>query len=148
MNRLVRSLSAIWTVRGALPLQPHSEPEKVLERLERLFDQPGTSKDRRGLTLRFSKVDASPQDPMSVFDSGELHVNPAGAQIAYTFVSRALGACFVAPAIFLAVSYGFDSVALPDRVFAALFAILYGVGRVREPRRVARLLSGHINASK
>lgn len=94
----------IWHVRGAVPLPQGQSGAEALDRLDPLFHETGTSRERHGDTLVFRKRDQAAQDPMSVFDGGELRVEPGttGPVLRYRLKSRALLFCFLAPLLFLA----------------------------------------------
>ena len=100
----LRFVRWIWHVRGSLPLESGLSRDDAFERLDPLFRQSGTTRDRVADTLVFHKRDQEAQDRMSVFDSGVLRVDegPSGAILRYHLVSRALLFCFLAPFLFLA----------------------------------------------
>jgi len=96
----------IWQVRGSLALAPGQSSDDVFDRLDPLFQQPGTSRDRNNDTLTFQKKDQASQDKMSVFDSGVLRIEKdvAGPILRYRLTSRALLFCFLAPLLFVALA--------------------------------------------
>lgn len=191
-----RFIDWIWNIRGTLRLAPEQSGEDAIERLTPLFYQTGTSHERAGDTLTFSKKDPAAQDKMSIFDSGILHVERSmgGVVLRYRLTSKALLLCFLAPLLFLGFAqlnialsnldkpdaaaekadkdkeakkplplHPIDKAlgapapeapkkdsakqeekkkkhsATPAYVFAAIFAVLYIVGRLLEDRLIARL---------
>ncbi|GAB7553450.1 hypothetical protein QUC32_00200 [Novosphingobium resinovorum] len=99
-----RFIDWIWHVRGSLPLAPGQSREDAFDRLTPLFFESGTSHERGGDTLTFTKRDQAAQDRMSVFDGGTLRIeNGAGGSVLrWHMTSRALLFCFLAPLLFLA----------------------------------------------
>jgi hypothetical protein len=99
-----RLIDWIWHVRGSVPLVPEESGDDAFDRLEPLFQKPGTSHERTDSTLAFRKRDAVAQDRMAVFDGGVLTIEPgpAGQVLRYEMRSRALLACFLVPLLFLA----------------------------------------------
>jgi hypothetical protein len=96
----------IWQVRGSVALAPGLSSDDAFDRLDPLFQQPGTRRDRTGDTLTFQKRDQAAQDKMSVFDSGVLRIenDVAGPVLRYHLTSRALLFCFLAPLLFLVIA--------------------------------------------
>ncbi len=96
----------IWQIRGSLALAPGQSSDDAFDRLDPLFHQPGTSRDRTNDTLTFQKKDQAAQDKMSVFDGGVLRIEKgvAGPVLRYQLTSRALLFCFLAPLLFLALA--------------------------------------------
>jgi hypothetical protein len=96
----------IWHIRGSLALAPGQSSDDAFDRLDPLFHQAGTTRDRTGDTLTFQKRDHAAQDKMSVFDSGVLRIEKsnAGPVLRYHLISRALLFCFLAPLLFLAIA--------------------------------------------
>lgn len=182
----------IWRVRGRLALPAGQSGDEALGRLDPLFRQVGTTHQRTGGTLSFSKKNQAAQDKMSVFDQGQLRIeeSPAGSSLRYCLTSRSLLFCFVAPFLFLGIAqltivvdeidkpklepHKASAVAqmnpidkalgapVPEPepstdaerlmkaeekkpsptaayVFAGIFAMLYGAGRLLEDRRVRAL---------
>ncbi|MGK6321732.1 hypothetical protein ACMGDM_01460 [Sphingomonas sp. DT-51] len=101
-----RLVNWIWHVRGSLPLAPGQTSDDVFHRLDPLFRQPGTTRDRAGSRLHFSKRDQAAQDRMAVFDDGVLCVEDGAVApvLRYHLTSRALLFCFLAPLMFLLVA--------------------------------------------
>jgi hypothetical protein len=101
----LRFIDWIWNIRGYVPLAPGQSSDEAYSRLDALFDQPGTSYDRVGDALSFTKKDQAAQDKMSIFDAGVLQVEQAegGPVMRYRMASRALLFCFLAPLLFLAL---------------------------------------------
>lgn len=98
-----RFIDWIWNVRGSVPLEPLQSSDEAFNRLDPLFREYGTSHERTGDTLTFSKKDQPAQDKMSVFDAGVLKIEQgvAGAALHYRLSSRALLFCFCLPLLFL-----------------------------------------------
>ena len=99
----MRFLEWIWHIKGELAVPSGQSGRDVFDKLDPLFGQTGTSHQRSGDTLTFTKKDQAAQDKMSIFDSGVLQVRNAGAGVVlqYHLVSRALLFCFLAPLMFL-----------------------------------------------
>ena len=99
----MRFIDWIWHIRGSLALAPGQSADDAFNRLDPLFHETGTSHEREGNSLVFSKKDPRAQDKMAVFDSGVLHVerDATGGTLHYHLVSRALLMCFLAPLLFL-----------------------------------------------
>ncbi len=100
----MRLIDWIWNIRGSVPLAPGQSNDEAFSRLAALFDQPGTTYERSGDALSFTKKDQAAQDRMSIFDVGVLQVEQAaeGPVLRYRLFSRALLFCFLAPLLFLA----------------------------------------------
>ena len=101
---ILRYFDWIWHIRGRLALQPGQTADEAFDRLTPMFEEKGTTYERAGDTLVFSKKDQAAQDQMSIFDGGvlEIEAGEASSQLSYNLKSRALLACFIAPLIFLA----------------------------------------------
>ena len=102
----MRFINWIWHVRGSVPLAPGQSNLDAFDRLDPLFREYGTSHERTGDTLTFSKKDQPAQDKMSVFDSGVLRIEKGadGAVLRYHLISRALLFCFVLAPLFLGIA--------------------------------------------
>lgn len=102
----LRLIDWIWHVRGRVALAPDQTDDVALDRLDRLFRQPGTSHERASDTLTFRKKDQAAQDKMSVFDAGVLRIERglSGAVLRYDLTSRALLFCFLAPLLFVSIA--------------------------------------------
>ena len=102
----LRFINWIWHIRGSVPLPAGQSGDEAFARLDPLFAQPGTTCDRMGDRLTFTKKNQLAQDKMSVFDSGVLHIEHAaqGSVLRYNLVSRALLFCFLAPLLFLGIA--------------------------------------------
>lgn len=100
----LRLIDWIWNIRGSVALVPGQTSDDVFARLDPLFDQPGTTRERIGDALTFTKKDQAAQDKMSIFDAGVLQVedSASGPVLRYRMASRALLFCFLAPLLFLA----------------------------------------------
>lgn len=133
------ALSAIWHVRGQLPLRTGQSAEAALAALDPLFHAAGTQAQRAGAELRFTKTSPLAQDAMAVFERGHLTVGADGA-LHYELESRALLACFFAPLLFAAFALTLDSAKIAGWVFAGIFVALYALGRWWEHRQVHALL--------
>lgn len=101
---ILRYFEWIWHIRGRLALQPGQTADEAFDRLTPMFEEQGTSYERKDGTLVFAKKDQAAQDQMSIFDGGVLEIESgaAAAELKYNLKSRALLACFIAPLIFLA----------------------------------------------
>lgn len=101
-----RAIDWIWHVRGSLDIGASQSAEEAFHRLSPLFRQAGTSHERSGNTLIFSKKNQAAQDRMAVFDSGILQIDTgvSGPVLHYDLISRALLFCFLAPLLFLAIA--------------------------------------------
>ncbi len=98
-----RFIDGIWHVEGSLALVPGDSADDAFDRLDPLFQQTGTTRDRAGNSLTFRKQGQPAQDKMAVFDGGVLRIEPtaAGLMLRYRLASRALLFCFLAPLLFL-----------------------------------------------
>ncbi|WP_347302646.1 hypothetical protein V5740_11650 [Croceibacterium sp. TMG7-5b_MA50] len=101
-----RFLDRIWHVAGSLRLPHGQSVDETFTRLDPLFDAYGTSHQRAGNTLSFSKQDPAAQDRMAVFDRGELKVeqDAAGPVLRYRLNSRMLMFCFLLPLLFIGIA--------------------------------------------
>ncbi len=107
MSRLrvnLRLLEPIWHVSGSVDLAAGQSTDQAFDRLDPLFRQTGTTRERSGDTLTFQKVDPAAQDKMAVFDAGVLRIEESadGRVLRYRMTSRILLFCFLAPFLFLA----------------------------------------------
>ncbi len=102
----LRFIEWIWHVRGSMALSPDLSRDDAFDRLDPVFRQSGTRRDRMDDTLVFTKRDQEAQDKMSVFDSGVLRIEQgvAGIVLHYRLISRALLFCFLAPFLFLGIA--------------------------------------------
>jgi hypothetical protein len=119
-----RFIDWIWHIRGSLALAPGQSRDEAFERLDPLFREGGTSHERIGDTLTFSKRDQAAQDKMSIFSGGVLRIESdgGGPVLRYHLTSRALLLCFLAPLLFLAfagVSIGLGTIDKPTAEEAA-----------------------------
>ena len=139
--RALRLIDWIWTVRGTVPLAHRQSGDEALALIDTLLREPGTTRQRDGDRLTFSKIDPLSQDKLAVFEQGTLHVVTAlaGSELRYVLHSRALLFCLLASPFFLGISAVIDSARISGRVFAVLFAVLYVAGRFLEPWLAARL---------
>lgn len=99
-------LDRIWHVGGTLRLPQGQTADEAFTRLDPLFDEYGTTRERAGDTLSFRKQDPAAQDRMAVFDRGELRVeqDAAGPLLRYRLNSRMLLFCFLLPLLFLGIA--------------------------------------------
>lgn len=99
----LRLFEWIWHVKGSVALAPGQSGEDAFDRLDPLFRERGTTRDRTSDTLTFSKTEAAAQDKMTVFSGGVLKIeqDAAGSVLRYRLASRALLFCFLAPLLFL-----------------------------------------------
>jgi len=145
----MRLIDWIWHVRGSLPLDPSQSHDDVLNKLDVLFREKGTSRERSNNTLVFHKKDPLSQDKMATFDSGCLQIvdGSSGSELRYDLRSRALLFCFLAPLLFLAIAGIIESSRIQGYVFAALFVVLYVGGRLLEPWLVRSLFRKSLSGS-
>ncbi|WP_353226821.1 hypothetical protein [Novosphingobium sp.] len=139
----LRLIDWIWTVRGSLPIAPGLSVDEAAARLDPLFHDPGTTRQRDGDVVTFHKVNPLSQDKLAVFDRGRLQIAAGltGGTLRYELVGRALLFCFLLPVFFLGVSAIVDGSKISGRVFAGIFTVLYVAGRWLEPRLVAGLFT-------
>lgn len=99
----LRFIDWIWNVRGSLPLAPGQSAEEAFHRLDPLFRERGTSFERVGDVLTFTKKDQDAQDKMATFDAGVVAVEQgsSGLVLRYRMASRMLLFCFLAPLLFI-----------------------------------------------
>jgi len=135
-----RVIDWIWRVRGGVGLYPGQTADEVFARIDPLFDTTGTTTRREGDTLTFRKRDPAAQDPLAIYDHGVLRVID-GRSLTYDLSSRALGFCFVLPALFAAISQVIDGAQISGKVFSGIFVALYIGGRILEPRLLAGRLA-------
>lgn len=97
-----RFIDWIWRVRGSVSLASQQRNDDTLDRLSPLFNQVGTSYERSGDIITFTKKDQAAQDKMSVFDAGILRVenDSAGSVLRYDLTSRVLLLCFLSIFLF------------------------------------------------
>ncbi len=120
----LRHIERIWHISGEVPLPPGQTSAAAFEHLAPLFETPGTSHERTGDTLTFTKKDPAAQDKMAVFDHGVLQIESgaAGPVLRYHLVSRILLFCFLLPLLFLGfaqLAITFGKVPKPDAEAAA-----------------------------
>jgi hypothetical protein len=101
---LLRHLDWIWRVRGEVELPEGQSADTALDRLTPLFNETGTSHERRPAMLWFTKKDPAAQDRMAIYNAGLLQVDEAPGRrvLRYELTSHALLACFLAPLLFIA----------------------------------------------
>ncbi|MEE4199675.1 hypothetical protein [Erythrobacter sp.] len=102
MSGGLRLFERIWRVRSSLPLEEDLSTSQVFERLDPLFQTPGTEVDIAGDTLTYSKANPAAQDKLATFTSGTLTVTEreGAPALAYDVRSTALWVCFLAPLFF------------------------------------------------
>lgn len=128
----LRYIDWIWHVRGSAALAPGRSADDAFDKLYPLFRQPGTSHERTGDTLVFSKKDQAAQDKMSVFDAGTLKIekDEAGPVLRYDLISRALLYCFLAPLLFLGIAQITIAIGVQEKASAAAEK---AAGRAKKP---------------
>ncbi len=99
----LRFVEWIWHIKGSLALAPGQSADAAFHRLDPLFQERGTTSERTGNTLTFTKKDQAAQDKMSIFDGGILRIDDGatGPVLRYYLASRALLFCFLAPLLFI-----------------------------------------------
>ncbi len=99
----LRFVEWIWHIKGSLPLAPGQSGQDAFHNLDPLFRERGTTSERTGNTLTFTKKDQAAQDKMSIFDGGILRIEDGatGPVLRYYLASRALLFCFLAPLLFI-----------------------------------------------
>lgn len=99
----LRFIEWIWHIKGSVPLARGQSGDDAFHSLDPLFRERGTTSERTGNTLTFTKKDQGAQDKMSIFDSGILRIEDAatGPVLRYYLASRALLFCFLAPLLFI-----------------------------------------------
>ena len=102
----LRPIDWLWHVRGSLALAPGQSRDAAFDLLDPLFEASGTSHERTGDTLTFTKKDPAAQDRMAVFDTGIMRIedDAAGPVLRYDLTSRALLFCLLAPLLFLGIA--------------------------------------------
>lgn len=101
---LLPFINVIWRVRGELPLRSPIAAEDAFERLDPLFQTPGTTYAVEEDTLTYSKHNPAAQDKLATFTRGALQIEQReqGTFLRYDLSSNALLLCFLAPLLFLA----------------------------------------------
>lgn len=99
----LRFVEWIWHIKGSLPLASGQSAEDAFHSLDPLFRERGTTSERSGNTLTFTKKDQAAQDKMSIFDGGILRIEDGatGPVLRYYLASRTLLFCFLAPLLFI-----------------------------------------------
>lgn len=105
---IMRLIEKIWHVRGSVPLPAGQTADEALGRIAPLLHQVGTTHQRSGDAITFTKKDPAAQDKLAVFGKGELRVvagdGSEGAVLRWHLVSPALLWCALAPLFFLAMA--------------------------------------------
>ncbi|MDB5718428.1 MAG: hypothetical protein JWM38_1855 [Sphingomonas bacterium] len=132
-DRVRRLIERIWHIRGTVELAPGQSIDEAFDRLDPLFQQPGTTHERNHDTLTFRKKDPASQDSMAVFNDGVLRIEPtaAGRVLHYRLTSKILLFCFLAPLMFLA--------------FAGM---TIGLGKLQEPTTAAEKKAAEAEKAK
>jgi len=144
-------IDTLWRVRGSLPLDTAAPASEIFARLESLFQVAGTNYEIENDALTFHKKDPLSQDKMSIYKSGTLNVRHEGEgrSLAWDMHSPALMFCFCLPFFFLGVAWLLEESRTPSFVFTGIFAFLYVVGRILEPRlfraELRRRIAGEVN---
>lgn len=97
-------IDRIWRTRGEIPLGQPLSADTVFERLDPLFQTPGTEVAREGETLSYRKRNPAAQDKLATFTRGNLRVDAGDngeAVLRFDLFSTALLLCFLAPLLFI-----------------------------------------------
>lgn len=94
----------IWRVTSFLELDTPMSAREAFERLDPLFQEPGTDYSVDGEALVYAKKNPGAQDKLATFTSGTLAVEEGESRtrLHYDVGSTALFLCFLAPLFFLA----------------------------------------------
>jgi hypothetical protein len=141
-------IDALWRVRGTLALDPLLPSAQVFARLDDLFQTTGTSFHVSQTHLLFTKKAPSAQDKMSIYDRGELQIveREAGRCLAYDLHSNTLIFCLAMPLFFAALSWLIKDSQTAALVFTGLFAALYIIGRILEPKLIRAAFSQRLTS--
>ncbi|WP_010543576.1 hypothetical protein [Sphingomonas elodea] len=142
--RLMRWISAIWHVRGSLPIE--GSTRDPLSALEPILDERGTTRERTPDTLVFHKDNPDSQDRLASFETGSLVIDRSGdvPLLRYDLTSRPLLWCFFAPAPFAALAFAVQSMRIAGYSFSGIFLALYLAGRWIEHRQAHRLFQAKL----
>jgi len=112
----LRYIDWIWHIRGEVPLTHPLTAITALDRLDALFQEPGTDYTRSGETIVFRKKNQAAQDKMSTFDRGVVEVvsDGSGTRLTYDLMSKTLLMCFLLPFLFFACGQFFHYTARHD----------------------------------
>ena len=97
-------IDRIWRASGEVAITEPLTAEEAFQRLDPLFQTPGTTYAVDGNTLHYSKHNPAAQDKLATFTSGALRVeqNMDGtSRLLFHVKSTALLMCFLAPLLFL-----------------------------------------------
>ena len=97
-------IDRIWRASGEVAIDEALTPEEAFERLDPLFQTPGTRYAVEGDTLAYAKHNPAAQDKLATFTSGTLRVergHDGTSRLLFHVKSNALLLCFLAPLLFL-----------------------------------------------
>jgi hypothetical protein len=98
-------IDRIWRIEGEIPLGQSLSADTVFERLDPLFQTPGTEVAREGETLSYRKRNPGAQDKLATFTRGNLQVSDRDSGetvLRFHLSSTALLLSFLAPLLFIA----------------------------------------------
>lgn len=103
MNLAIPFIDWIWRAKGHIELAEPLSPEEAFERLDPLFQTPGTKIAVEGDTLAYAKHNPNAQDKLATFTRGTLRVEQGagGSRLSFNVTSTALVLTFLAPLLFL-----------------------------------------------
>lgn len=97
-------IDRIWCIEGEIPLGQTLSADSVFERLDPLFQTPGTEVAREGETLSYRKRNPAAQDKLATFTRGNLQVaarESGETVLRFHLSSSALLLSFLAPLLFI-----------------------------------------------
>jgi hypothetical protein len=97
-------IDRIWRIEGEIPLGQTLSADTVFERLDPLFQTPGTEVAREGETLSYRKRNPAAQDKLATFTRGNLQVaarSTGETVLRFHLSSTALLLSFLAPLLFI-----------------------------------------------
>lgn len=97
-------IDRIWRIEGEIPLGQSLSADTVFERLDPLFQTPGTEVAREGETLSYRKRNPAAQDKLATFTRGNLQVGSRSSGetvLRFHLSSTALLLSFLAPLLFV-----------------------------------------------
>lgn len=97
-------IDRIWRIEGEIPLGQTLSADTVFERLDPLFQTPGTEVAREGETLSYRKRNPAAQDKLATFTRGNLQVAASSSGetvLRFHLSSTALLLSFLAPLLFI-----------------------------------------------
>jgi hypothetical protein len=103
VNLAIPYIDRIWRAEGHISLDDVLSPQEAFDRLDPLFQTPGTQYAIEGDTLAYAKTNPAAQDKLATFTKGTLRIEPveAGSRLFFNVTSTALLLCFLAPLLFL-----------------------------------------------